>query len=106
MASKTLLPEIDPDNHADAPRARSIIATAPRLISQHTAQATLGIPTRRLFFDLCREFTRDGGRVGARGKLRFVDAEKFSAWLLEREKRANTHEAGDFLAELGLKAVG
>lgn len=83
-----------------------------RMISQRTAEAILGLPTRS-FLDLLRR-PDCPLRVRRVGKLRLVELEPMLAWLdvigLAAEADDNTPDApvdddARLLAELGLEAV-
>lgn len=104
MARQNVALDLLPANE-EPPRLRaSIVHAAPRLISQKTAAAVLGL-TPRSYLNAVRDYAREGHRVGRHGKLRLVDASEFAKWLLEREQSAAEKRSDDLLTVLGLEVV-
>jgi len=68
--------------------ALRLAAPEPLLVSQHTCQATLGLP-RRSFLRLATAYCCAGGEVIRAGRLRLVEPTAFIEWLRSRDDHSN-----------------
>ncbi|MEM6792286.1 MAG: hypothetical protein AAF715_32530 [Myxococcota bacterium] len=83
----------------------TVVAPAPELVSQATAEANLSIP-RRTFLDSLGPFRAAGGEVIRLGRLRLVDRVEFVSWLRGRAAAAVDPDEVEDDTAAALRVVG